>query len=266
MHRVDSDGYTTVSGDRRFIDRSLPTEEGTVDGAYWNNAIQEEIAQVVEHAGLTLAASGSDDQTADWGQLKEAIFESEAISNDALKDDLSLSKFSQGAIDFYSAVTDSTVTLNTALVSFGDFSTGIFAAYSRAGIRFAGNDEPGTEDVTVRFSTYDISSNLNSATETVMSTMTSDGHTHGIGINYQLATTVNTMIPATEKILGHIASGVDDSNADDRNSLSLQLHYTDVGGFWHVDWVQNVVRSAFMTPSTTDDVLLTIFYDGDYLD
>lgn len=95
MHRVDADGYTTVGGERRFIDRAMPTEEGTIDGAYWNNAIQEEIAQVVEHAGLTLASSGSADQTAGWGQLKEAIFLSNAIDSAAINN-ITLSKISAG--------------------------------------------------------------------------------------------------------------------------------------------------------------------------
>lgn len=97
MHRVDTDGYTTVGGERRFINRSMPAEEGTIDGAYWNNAVQEEIVTVIEHAGLTLRASGAADETAGWDQLKTAIFDSAAITGAAITNaSIGLAKLTSG--------------------------------------------------------------------------------------------------------------------------------------------------------------------------
>lgn len=84
MHRVDSDGYIIVSGKRRYIDQNLPGTPGTVDSSYWSNAIQEEIAGLIEYAGLTLAASGAADEAAGWQQLRQAIFSSGKIDSAAL--------------------------------------------------------------------------------------------------------------------------------------------------------------------------------------
>lgn len=108
MHRVDSTGYVTESGKRLFINRNLPSVPGTTVGAEWKNAVQEEIAQLIEYAGLTLSASAAADKTAGWDQLKTAIFESAAIDTAAIKNDaitnakidgVSLSKLEDGITD-----------------------------------------------------------------------------------------------------------------------------------------------------------------------
>jgi len=86
MHRIDYDGYTTEDGKRRFIDQAEPGTPGTILGAQWMNAVQEEIAGVVVRAGLTLAATPAADRTAGWFQLHTAIFASKAIDTAALAD------------------------------------------------------------------------------------------------------------------------------------------------------------------------------------
>lgn len=70
MHRTDAPDYTTVSGKRRFKESPPPR---SVVGKDIMNALQEEVALVVEGSGGTLAVSGSADETAGWGQLKAAI-------------------------------------------------------------------------------------------------------------------------------------------------------------------------------------------------
>lgn len=84
MHRTDAPDHTVVDGLNRFIDQNLPGVPGTVLVANWANAVQEELAAVIEAAGLTLAASGAADAAAGWGQLKKAIFESNALGAAAI--------------------------------------------------------------------------------------------------------------------------------------------------------------------------------------
>jgi hypothetical protein len=84
MHRIDSLDHVVVGGERRFANQNLPGTPGTVINAQWPNAIQEEVAHVIEAAGLTLAASGIADETAGWNQLKTAIFDSNALGSGAL--------------------------------------------------------------------------------------------------------------------------------------------------------------------------------------
>lgn len=87
MHRIDGPGNVVVSpGIRRFINQSLPGTPGTIFVDVWANAVQEEIAGVIEAAGLTLAPSGSDDQTSGWGQLAQALFASAAIPSAGIQD------------------------------------------------------------------------------------------------------------------------------------------------------------------------------------
>lgn len=86
MHRFDGVGYVEVGGKRRFKNRELPTYIGSKPDDEIMNAIQEEIAGVIEGAGLTLRASGAADETAEWGQLAQAIFNAQAINTAALTD------------------------------------------------------------------------------------------------------------------------------------------------------------------------------------
>lgn len=85
MHRIDGDGYITLSGKRLFDDENLPTRAATQVTHEWANAVQEEIARVIENEGGTLNASTEDPLT-DTNQLDTAInakLVASRISNDS---------------------------------------------------------------------------------------------------------------------------------------------------------------------------------------
>lgn len=102
MHRTEGDNYVIEDTDkRRFIDRNLaalPTPiPGTTDPAEWSNAVQEEIANVIEEFG-TLNASASADRTSGWTQLLDTIFNDGNITSAAI-DEVSAGKLSLGEIN-----------------------------------------------------------------------------------------------------------------------------------------------------------------------
>jgi len=86
MHRVDADGYKTVSGKRRFEDQSLPGTAGTLDAELWKNAVQEELCNLIEYTGITLKSTGLIDEASGWNQLRQAIFSSAKIDSAAITD------------------------------------------------------------------------------------------------------------------------------------------------------------------------------------
>jgi len=73
MHRTDAPDFDPDIGGGRRGYKEIPIGMETVLAANAGNAFQEEIAQTVEGAGLTLAVSGAADATANWGQLLAAI-------------------------------------------------------------------------------------------------------------------------------------------------------------------------------------------------
>jgi hypothetical protein len=64
----------------------LPGTSGTEIAELWLNAVQEEIAHLIEYTGLTLSATGVADEAANWQQLRQAIFSSSKIDTAALTD------------------------------------------------------------------------------------------------------------------------------------------------------------------------------------
>jgi len=71
MHRVDSPDFVVIDGKRYYKETPTPA---TVFGYHQANAIQEEIADVIESEGLTLRSSGSVDAANNYkGQLNSAI-------------------------------------------------------------------------------------------------------------------------------------------------------------------------------------------------
>lgn len=84
MHRTQGEDYKIESGKRRFASALPPTQKATRLPAEFMNAVQEEIAIVIENAGLTLSATASDDRTAGWGQLWDAITNHGIIGSNAL--------------------------------------------------------------------------------------------------------------------------------------------------------------------------------------
>lgn len=70
MHRTEGPDYATVGGKRRFKETPVPA---TIVDKDIMNAMQEEIALVIENSGLTLNTDGATDESAGWGQLDTAI-------------------------------------------------------------------------------------------------------------------------------------------------------------------------------------------------
>lgn len=83
MHRTEGSGYILEGGLRRFTE----TPPGSSVPAEWMNAVQEEIANVLVAANVTIKATAALDRSANWDQMAEAIFSSEAIDTAALADD-----------------------------------------------------------------------------------------------------------------------------------------------------------------------------------
>lgn len=103
MHRTEGEDWynegTPEAPIRRFINQDLATNEpGTVDVAEWNNAVQEELCNVVELSGGTLATTAAADRAANWRQVYDRIFESEALDSDSIGE-LTVSKLSAGDIN-----------------------------------------------------------------------------------------------------------------------------------------------------------------------
>lgn len=71
MHRVDSPDFVVIDGKRYYKETPTPA---TVFGHHQANAIQEEIADVIESEGITLRPSGESDAANNYkGQLNSAI-------------------------------------------------------------------------------------------------------------------------------------------------------------------------------------------------
>jgi hypothetical protein len=87
MHRIEGDDAEingNGAGRDGYRDATPPSIAATILTAEAMNAIQEEICLVIENCGLTLNASASADRAAVWGQLDEAIFESNRGTTDML--------------------------------------------------------------------------------------------------------------------------------------------------------------------------------------
>lgn len=99
MHRNDGPNFTTIGGLRFFEDINAPGTVGTTMISDFANAVQEEIAGVIEGVGLALNPSGTADTSAGWGQLYRAIFETSAINTSALSDSaVTAAKLDSGAV------------------------------------------------------------------------------------------------------------------------------------------------------------------------
>jgi len=91
MHRTVGNAYIEkeIGGVTIRLFQDETGEEGVLGTEYYSgmaNSVQEEISRVIEHVGLTLYDDDIEDESNEWGQLKTAIFESEAIDTDAITD------------------------------------------------------------------------------------------------------------------------------------------------------------------------------------
>jgi len=86
MHRTEGDAFVIEGGKRRFKDQDLPTYPGTVDTAEYNNAVQEEICNIIETLGGTVEPDAATDRANGWHQLYTLLLQSAKIDDAALKD------------------------------------------------------------------------------------------------------------------------------------------------------------------------------------
>jgi len=77
MHRTEAAG--SVAGE--YVDRNLPTVAGTLLEASDRNTIQEEIANVIERAGLTLKTKATETED----QLETALFDTAILRTAEMK-------------------------------------------------------------------------------------------------------------------------------------------------------------------------------------
>lgn len=257
MHRVDADGYITVLGERRFVDRSLPTYEGTVDGANWNNAVQEEIATVIEHAGLTLRSTGAADASAGWDQLKEAIFDSGAIGNDALASTLSLDKFSQGTIDITNGLAvPARLYADEEKVIVGNTSQ-LSTIMDRKGLRFHGTGNLGINGMYLRWAIYDITGYVSGASVDDAISGTTDSHYHKIGEEYD--NIYDTEIDITANILGTQLIAV--LGAGNSTVVNAEVEFSG-STTWEVARIIQMQATSSDKLSAATSVYLVVFFDG----
>lgn len=85
MHQTEGTNFNAADPD--ITGRAFQQEGGGTPGsvmfAEWANAVQQEIANVITGAGLTLETTAANDRTALWGQLRQAIFSSSALTQSA---------------------------------------------------------------------------------------------------------------------------------------------------------------------------------------
>jgi hypothetical protein len=99
MHRTDAPDYIVEDGKRRWADQQAGVHPGTVDGAEYNNAVQEELANLIELVGNTLNASSVADRAAGWRQVYDAIFQSSHMNTAGLANDaVTTPKIVNGAV------------------------------------------------------------------------------------------------------------------------------------------------------------------------
>jgi hypothetical protein len=291
MHRTFGDGFVEEPGPgqyHRFIDQNLPTYDGTVDTAEYNNAVQEEICNVITGAGLTLNGGGLNgdpaaDRAAGWSQLYEAIFQAGHIT-DAAIDGITFSKLS-GQIDLTDSGknwvqdTDGLIyTQSTAHSSItpqkletGETGIGLFQLKADEGLYFESGsihlradgrgirypDGPGNEtafeSMKFRRSSWVIPGTVTwvpIGSSTVLYTTS--------GLNY------DTDIPVSVPLAGIRAAWIATDNGITVEVLPASVSMREVGGsgFYRVLWI-SVLASDASAPGTT--VTLTIEYDASTL-
>lgn len=84
MHRTEGDDYVLEGSLRRFHDQELPTYNGTVDTAEYNNAVQEELCYIIEATGTIVADGAVTDRADGWHQVYDAIFTQGNIDSDSI--------------------------------------------------------------------------------------------------------------------------------------------------------------------------------------
>jgi hypothetical protein len=249
-----------------FRDKSTDTSnDGTpITLAQQINNIWGALLAILAKAGLS-----PDDVTekVSASQVANAIFSLQKLSNDALANDLNLGKFSQGELSVTAG--GNTVNIDPFDITVGNSTTTVASRYSKFGVRFNGPGQPGTLFPYVKHAVFEISSALDSASQTDASTFigtvgSGTDHSHKIGTSYTLASLFDLGIPDTTKIFGVIIHNNYTAVRGITPCCQVELDDT-VGNKWAISRITHHYTGADLQLDTTEPVYATVFYDGDYL-
>ena len=244
-----------------FRDKSTDTSnDGTpITLAKQINNIWGALLAILAKAGLS-----PDDITekVSASQVANAIFSLQKLSNDALANDLSLGKFSQGTINF--SVASQTLKLDPYALSVGDTTYSVGGRYSKYGTRFTGPSQPGTIYPYMRHSIHDITAFVSGASVSDSITETTDSHYHTIGKVY--SNVLSTGVPYSQQIFDTVITSVTPDGKS--HKLICEVEF-DPGYLGSNDWViSRIIQSGgsqIDDISSATSVYMTMFFDGDYL-
>jgi hypothetical protein len=283
MHRTEGADRVLESGLWRYHDQALPSYPGTEIPAEALNAMQEEICNLISLSGGTVAASAAADRSANWRQMYDRIFKSQALDSDSVGslildrlidgnldiargtrqvklDPLELS-FSNGStspqiIADYSGVEardkptspTSKSEMNSGAVYTYDIADNFLTAIVPRGISFYGSAHP-TDDTSVRYNKAKIDATSSSLTYSWNST-----HKW-----WAVSSSLDTGIPATCQILG-ISAYYKNGTYFFNSPVHAEIVY-DTAGTGHV-WISpDIIGSSSYAP-TVSTLYFVIEFDG----
>lgn len=269
MHRTEGDGFVVEGGNNRFKDQALPTYPGTVDTAEYNNAVQEEICNLIELLGGTVEADAATDRANGWRQLYDLLLDDENITDAAMSDfdlekgfgniETTFGLYSLLAVPgevtlHYEAVgaDDITIFLSTNPSSPGiginDEATGCITKLVK-GIEFDGGPgESAYENIQYRKAGFRF--------DLGFSTIVSNGAT--VGWDWDGVGTHDTDIPFSAFIVGAVLLECNAGGTPDGRVTPVHLDTVNAGGFHRID---DVIAAGIQTGPSGTNVLL-IEYDA----
>jgi hypothetical protein len=247
MHRTEGEDYVVEDGKRRFADQNLPTVPGTKDPAESSNAFQEELCNIIEMSGGTVAATAAADRTGGWHQAYDRIFQSAVLDSNAI-DNISLAKLSDGDLNITRGL--SNLYLQPASLVFTNSERKTLLDYR--GTRFYGTNHP------VSIVTGGVSIAHNSVTVDITSLSLTPSLV--AGTDNALIGDIPTGIPATCKIIG-VACEYDNPAGDRTTSPCVGVH-TVSGARWEsLVYAMLPVGTAGFLPDG-DGMTVTFYFDG----
>jgi len=294
MHRTFGDGYVEEPAPgqyHRFIDQALPTVPGTVDTAEYNNAVQEEICNVIELNGETLNGGGLNgtpiaDRVAGWRQLYDVIFQNGHLDDNAV-DSFTFGVMSGGVINITSGdyewyqshtqllytddtkqgqynsyrvnISDTGASENETTLTIGDLLTrydNVETSYNGKGIRYKnGPGESGFQSNYYRKASWSLTS------IPWAPFLDSNGDNTSIYVSYQ---DYPTDIPDTMPAGGIIGAWIQYIDGSVYKTVPATVDIKSSGGYIVIDFICICVGKNSAAPNATAKIILE--YDATNLD